>query len=136
MTTSPSTPEQLMTKAMLADPYPLYHALRDESPVRYTSLPAGSVAGVEGALKSWGFRRYADVYGALRDHATFSSHSPMAGQFGPQLVLLQDDPPRHTRFRRLVNQAFTFKRTIRLRRTLRQAQGERMIPTAICETKY
>ena len=111
MTTSPSTPEQLMTKTMLADPYPLYHALRDESPVRYTSLPAGSVAGVEAGLKSWGFLRYADVYGALRDHATFSSQSPMAGQFGPQLVLLQDDPPRHTRFRRLVNQAFTFKRT-------------------------
>jgi len=111
MAMSPSTPDQLMTKTMLADPYPLYHALRDESPVRYTSLPAGSVAGVEGALKSWGFLRYADVYGALRDHDTFSSHSPMAGQFGPQLVLLQDDPPRHTRFRRLVNTAFTFKRT-------------------------
>lgn len=111
MTMSPSASEQLMTKAMLADPYPLYHALRDESPVRYTSLPAGSVTGFEAGLKSWGFLRYADVYGALRDHTTFSSHSPMASQFGPQLVLLQDDPPRHTRFRRLVNQAFTFKRT-------------------------
>src|SRR5262245_7393050 len=34
----------------------------------------------------------------------------MAGQFGPRMVLLQDDPPRHTRFRRLVNRVFTLKR--------------------------
>ena len=34
----------------------------------------------------------------------------MAGQFGPRIVLIQDDPPRHTRFRRLVNKVFTLKR--------------------------
>ena len=109
--TEAAHPEQLMTKTFIANPYPLYHALREGSPVRYTSLPAGSVEGIEGDLKSWGFLRYADVYGALRDHDTFSSQSPMSSQFGPQLVLLQDDPPRHSRLRRLVNKAFTLKRT-------------------------
>jgi cytochrome P450 len=50
------------------------------------------------------------VYGALRDHETFSSENLMAGRFGPPIVLIQDDPPRHTRFRRLVNKVFTLKR--------------------------
>ena len=104
-------PEQLMSKAVVANPYPLYNALREDSPVRYTSLPAGSVAGVDSDLKSWGFLRHADVYAALRDHDTFSSQSPMSSQFVPQMVLLQDDPPRHSRLRRLVNKAFTLKRT-------------------------
>src|SRR5262249_25491895 len=59
---------------------------------------------------SWGLLRFEDAYGALRDHATFSSDNPQAGQFGPKLVLIQDDPPRHTHFRRLVNRAFTLRR--------------------------
>jgi cytochrome P450 len=50
------------------------------------------------------------VYSALRDHETFSSENLMAGRFGPPIVLIQDDPPRHTRFRRLVNKVFTLKR--------------------------
>src|ERR1041385_3085841 len=54
--------------------------------------------------------KYADVYAALRDHELFSSNNPQAGEFGPQLVLIQDAPPRHTRFRRLVNKAFTLRR--------------------------
>jgi cytochrome P450 len=54
--------------------------------------------------------KYEDAYVALRDHETFSSDNPQAGQFGPKLVLIQDNPPRHTRFRRLVNRAFTLKR--------------------------
>jgi cytochrome P450 len=54
--------------------------------------------------------KYDDVYRALRDHETFSSEDPRAGQFGPKVVLIQDDPPRHTRLRRLINKAFTPKR--------------------------
>jgi cytochrome P450 len=55
--------------------------------------------------------KYADVYGALRDHETFSSaNNPLVGKAFPPLVLILDDPPRHTRFRRLVNKAFTLKR--------------------------
>jgi cytochrome P450 len=55
--------------------------------------------------------KYEDVYGALRDHDTFvSGRNPRAGKAAPKLTLLQDDPPRHTRFRRLVNKTFTLKR--------------------------
>src|SRR5581483_6399452 len=56
--------------------------------------------------------KYDDVYAALRDHDTFSSAlNPFVEKgFFPQLVLIMDDPPRHTRFRRLVNKAFTLRR--------------------------
>ena len=55
--------------------------------------------------------KYDDVYGALRDHETFSSVRPPDGPIsGPAHVLIEDDPPRHTRFRRLVNKAFTVRR--------------------------
>jgi len=108
-TTSIFTPDQLVARANFADPYPVYRALRDQSPVHYVSIPAGA-SGLAAPVRAWGLLKYDDVYGALRDHETFSSESPMAGQFGPRMVLLQDDPPRHTRFRRLVNKVFTLKR--------------------------
>jgi cytochrome P450 len=57
--------------------------------------------------------KYADVYNALRDHESFSSARNSLVERGifPRLVLITDDPPRHTRFRRLVNKAFTLKRS-------------------------
>lgn len=104
------TPDHLVARANFADPYPVYRYLRDQSPVRYVSIPASASAGMATPVWAWGLLKYTDVYNALRDHETFSSENPMAGQFGPKLALIQDDPPRHTRFRRLVNKAFTLKR--------------------------
>src|SRR5919106_797192 len=104
------TPAHLTARTTFADPYPVYASLRDQSPVHYVSIPANPSAGLEAPVRAWGLLKYEEVYTALRDHDTFSSESPMAGQFGPRLVLIQDDPPRHTRFRRLVNKAFTLKR--------------------------
>src|SRR5262245_17584023 len=109
-TTSIFTPDHLVARENFADPYPVYRALRDQSPVHYVSIPAGGASGLTAPIRAWGLLKYDDVYGALRDHETFSSENPMAGQFGPRMVLLQDDPPRHMRFRRLVNRVFTLKR--------------------------
>jgi cytochrome P450 len=95
---------------MFGNPYPVYQALREHSPVHYVSIPANPSSGLDRPIWAWGLLKYHDVYTALRDHETFSSGSPVAGQFGPPLVLIQDDPPRHTRFRRIVNKAFTLKR--------------------------
>ncbi|MGE0825216.1 MAG: cytochrome P450 [Candidatus Binatia bacterium] len=106
----PFTADQLVAREHFANPYPVYHALRAHSPVRYVSIPANPESGIEKPVLAWGLLKYDNVYAALRDHDTFSSQSPAAGQFGPPLVLIQDDPPRHTRFRRLVNKAFTLKR--------------------------
>jgi cytochrome P450 len=109
MTSSSFTPTDLTKRPLFADPYPLYHALRAQSPVRYIGIPASEATG-NTPVWSWGLLKFEDAYAALRDHDTFSSDNPHAGQFGPKLVLIQDDPPRHTHFRRLVNRAFTLRR--------------------------
>jgi cytochrome P450 len=102
---------QLSTPEMIADPYPIYHRLRDLTPLSCAWLPAGALPGVKEPIRAWALMKYDDVYGALRDHATFSSaRTPLLRDSFPPLTLLEDDPPRHTRLRRLVNKAFTAKR--------------------------
>ncbi len=125
----PTTPpDQLKEElaAFIANPYPTYHQLRDRTPTEFISLPAGMAPGLDEPLRSWALMRYNDVYGALRDHDTFSSaRNPFVekGIF-PQLVLIMDDPPRHTRFRRLVNKAFTPKRIETLEPWIARVAGE------------
>src|SRR5215469_14684732 len=109
------TPDQLSTPQVIADPYPAYHQLRDRSPFEYVE-PPGAIPGIVEPIRTWAFLNYRDVYGALRDHDTFSSVRRSALRRWqlehdipvtiPSVVLLNDDPPRHTRFRRLVNHAF------------------------------
>jgi len=96
----------------LANPYPTYSEMRDQSPVQMEFIPGGIVPGLDEPIKAWALMKYNDVYSALRDHDTFSSaRNPFVEKgFFPQLVLIMDDPPRHTRFRRLVNKAFTLRR--------------------------
>ena len=105
------SPDNLSTREVIANPYPAYQQLRDRSPFNYVDLPAGTVPGIEGPITSWALMKYPDVYGVLRDHERFSSaRNPLVGKAFPPLVLILDDPPRHTRFRRLVNKTFTLKR--------------------------
>lgn len=113
-TGSTTTPEQLRTElaAFIADPYPTYRQTRDQTPMEYVFLPPGIVPGIDEPMRAWALMKFTDVYNALRDHETFSSaRNPLVakGVF-PPLVLILDDPPRHTRFRRLVNKAFTLRR--------------------------
>jgi cytochrome P450 len=108
------TPDQLRGElaSFISDPYPTYRQLRDQTPMEYIFLPAGIVPGIDEPMRAWALMKHDDVYGALRDHDTFSSaRNPLVAKgLFPQLVLILDDPPRHTRFRRLVNKAFTLKR--------------------------
>jgi cytochrome P450 family 109 len=104
-------PDDLPTREVIANPYPAYRELREQSPFNYIDIPAGTVPGIEGAIRGWALMKHADVYSVLRDHERFSSaHNPLVGKAFPPLVLILDDPPRHTRFRRLVNKTFTLKR--------------------------
>lgn len=74
--------------------------------------------------------KYDDVYGALRDHATFSSaRTSLLRDAFPQLTLLGDDPPRHTRLRRLVNKAFTVIEAMPLSK--RGPKVERAMPAKV-----
>jgi hypothetical protein len=98
----------------LADPYPLFAALRAEAPVRY-----------EPGIDHWAVSRYADVRTVLADPATFSARnavSPMVpftdevirlmreGGFTVSHILVNLDPPEHSRARRVAARAFTPRR--------------------------
>lgn len=109
-TTFAISADRLSSPDVIADPYPYYHEIREHSPLNYVFLPAGAVTGMDEPVRAWALMKYHDVYTALRDHDTFASRHSLAGKVVPRLALIHDDPPRHTRFRRLVNKAFTLKR--------------------------
>lgn len=89
----------------LANPYPVYTALREHEPVRH--MPDGSVF----------ITRYADLVAVYRDAATFSSdkHVEFAPKYGADSALYEhhttslvfNDPPLHTRVRKLIMGALT-----------------------------
>ncbi len=87
-----------------ADPYPWYRALRAEDPVR--AMPDGS----------WFLTRYADVETVYKDVRSYSSDKKV--EFAPKYgdtplyehhttSLVFNDPPLHTRVRRLIAGALT-----------------------------
>lgn len=84
---------------VIADPYPMFEATRHLSPLRMKYSGQGEV---------WSVLSYRHVHEVLRDHRRFSSAG--FGDFDSdlfRLVLINDDPPRHTRLRRAVNQSFS-----------------------------
>ncbi|MEX2229142.1 MAG: cytochrome P450 [Dehalococcoidia bacterium] len=94
----------LASPQFFEDPYPTYRRLREQSPVvRIAGSSSHLVIGFD------------EVYEVLRHHEQYSSAGERAvaradGAAAPdpfRLVLITDDPPRHTRFRGLVNRAFT-----------------------------
>jgi cytochrome P450 len=108
-----------------ADPYPVYDLLREHDPVR--RMPDGS----------WFLTRYADLVAVYRDARTFSSdkkvefapkylHQPWHGDVAragdaPLFAhhtssLVFNDPPLHTRVRKLIMVALT-------RRAIREMEG-------------
>ncbi|TAL94571.1 MAG: cytochrome P450 [Paraburkholderia sp.] len=93
-----------LTPAFHADPYPVYRALRTHEPVR--RMPDGSLF----------LTRYRDVQAVYRDPKTFSSdktvefrpkygESPLYEHHTTSLVF--NDPPLHTRVRKLIAGALT-----------------------------
>jgi hypothetical protein len=93
-----------LDRAFLDDPYPTYRALREHDPVH--RLPDGT----------YFLTRYDDLVEVYRDTATWSSDKTI--QFKPAFgdsplyehhttSLVFNDPPSHTRVRRLLAPAFT-----------------------------
>jgi cholest-4-en-3-one 26-monooxygenase len=88
-------------------PHELFAELRRESPVFWNEEVDGP--------GHWAVVSYADLVPINRDSATFSSHrgSALITNFDgdtlaqQQLMMLNMDPPMHTRYRRLVNKGFT-----------------------------
>lgn len=107
------------------NPFPFYRALRKHAPVYY-----------DPKLDVWLVTRYDDVMAVLRDHVTFSVEHGYQDRWGgehlPELTeileregggLIRDpmyDPPLHTRYRQLVEKAFTAHRVKSLEPRIRQ----------------
>lgn len=115
MTTHQNTPLDLTSEAFLREPHPSYRLGRQHCPVYH--VPDQDVVMVFG---------YDEVLEALMKPKIFSSkndesvlgasiHNPECQAIyktgWPQVpTLLTNDPPSHTRFKKLVNQAFTRER--------------------------
>ena len=94
-----------LSDAFYDDPFPIYRALRSHAPVK--RLPDGGVF----------LTRYADVVAVYKDPATFSSdkHDEFGPKYGVGSALFEhhttslvfNDPPLHTRVRRLIAGALT-----------------------------
>ncbi len=100
-------------------PHETFALLRREAPVY--RHPAGDHTG-----EFWAVTRHRDVQAVSRDFATFSSSrgsallNDMAEDVleGQRLMLLNMDPPRHSKLRGLVNKGFTPRRTALLTRRI------------------
>lgn len=97
----------LLSPDFYANPYPIYHQLRDADPVHWSD-----------AWNSWVLTRYDDVTATLRDFSRFSNvgridlfleqlpeigrekMGPLKGHFSRAITHL--DPPDHTRIRKLL----------------------------------
>jgi cytochrome P450 len=106
----------LADEAVLQNPFPFYELLRENDPVHYDKT-----------LNAWLVSRYADVRAVLLDAEAFSMERGWStnyahgfveefmeilrrdgGGFFPDVIMT--DPPRHTRVRKLMEQAFTAHR--------------------------
>ena len=90
-------------------PYEWFEYLRREAPVQWHTDPASTAGGF------WSVTRYDDCVAVNRDFDHFSSHRAATlfhdlevDQLEQQrMMMLNMDPPMHTRYRRLVNKGFT-----------------------------
>ncbi len=102
----------LFAPEMTANPYPLYQKMRQADPVYYSET-----------LGYWILTRYADVEAALWDERLSADRRSLfiqqLGNLDASLIqnflqltgnmMIEQDPPDHTRFRKLANQGFTTK---------------------------
>src|SRR3954464_13351852 len=120
----------LLDPEVLGNPYPLYHRLRNESPVYFDPL-----------LRVWVITRYDDVVRVLRDFSAqrtpspeqltamgLSALNPVAQVMVKQMLFL--DPPSHTRIRGLASAAFTPTRVEALRSHIRDIVKDLIRPFA------
>src|SRR6267378_4788250 len=105
----------LLDPEVLANPYPLYHRLRNDDPVHWDPF-----------LHAWVVTRYADVIHVLHHFSAnrtptpeqlsamgLAAMNPIAQVMVRQMLFL--DPPNHTRLRALASAAFTVRRVERMR---------------------
>ena len=81
--------------------FAIYRQARDEQPVILH----------EGPRRIWSVFRYEDIFRTVHDHEMFPSVPEFKGSF----AVLFDDPPQHTRLRKVVDETFSRSRVEQLR---------------------
>jgi cytochrome P450 len=109
--------------ALYDDPYPTLHRLREEAPVHETPIGSFRLA------------RYEDCQRLLREVRCgvrqLDGNLPgRAAGAGPNEFMLQQDPPNHTRLRKLVSKAFT-PRAVESWRPRVRAIVDELLPPAL-----
>jgi cytochrome P450 len=102
------------------NPYPVYEKMREQCPVLHTTRYDGF----------WLTTRYEDVKNIALDWKTYTSSVPgrnaipIINRRTEPLLPIEVDPPKHSRFRALVNPVFSAKRTEELEPKLRAIANE------------
>ena len=127
--------EAVFTKLFLtaegrADPYPLYHQLRQTAPVHRAKLGM------------WLLSRYDDCWAAMRDPRLGKDYAPQIEQrFGPdwrkhpsltagEHSMLNTSGPEHTRLRKLVTKSFTPRMIENLKPVIERVVNQLLDPVA------
>ncbi|HEY3701514.1 MAG TPA: hypothetical protein VGL32_04580, partial [Acidimicrobiales bacterium] len=105
-------------------PHDMLATLRSEAPICWQDEPDGS--------GFWAVTRYDDVVAINRDWETYSSNRGSALLMDQddemlaqqRMMMLNMDPPMHTRYRLLVNKGFTPRMVGRLEDRVRVLAGE------------
>lgn len=112
-------PPDFFDLGLFADgpPHELFRRLRDEAPVCFLPEPNGP--------GFWAITRYADVVAVSRDAATFTSAPRVFIEdpddaVGDDHLLINIDPPRHTKLRKIVNRGFTPRQVALLEPRIRE----------------
>lgn len=122
-----STEHDILSPDNLRDPYPYFARMRQHAPVHWNEN-----------YRAWFVYRYDDVVGALRDPAFSSDRIRPAGDKlsdddrasrEPSYDILEhwmvfNDPPAHSRLRKLVQPAFTPRAVERMRPRVEQVVAE------------
>jgi cytochrome P450 len=119
-----------LTAAGRADPYPLYHQMRQAAPVHRTTLGM------------WVLSRYDDCWAAMRDPRLGKAYASQIEQrFGPdwrkhpsltagEHSMLNTSGPEHSRLRKLVTKEFTPRVIANLKPVIEQVVDQLLDPVA------
>lgn len=123
MTTQPDI--DLLAADALREPEPLFAQLRNVCPVFH-----------EASTDTYVLTRYEDVRAAAAKPKVFSNERPTFGELDPEIAAIQakgfpetatltaSDPPVHTRYRKLVNRAFSPAQVALLEPSIRRIVGD------------
>ena len=109
-------------------PHEWFETLRREAPVYWHQGDDDFDGPQGGAGPFWCVTGYDDVVTVNRDNETWSSHEGLVFMWDPddanleqqRLLMLNMDPPLHTRYRRLINKGFTPRMVSELESTMRK----------------